>query len=292
MRLAGLMPVRNEDWILKAAIEVALEWVDVLVIGLHECKDNSEAIACCAMEEHPDKVVIVDQHPGPWHEMAHRTALLNIAREWKATHAAIIDADELLTPTLRYHIRPAIEKLRNGQLLRLPGFNLRAGGVEVYRRYHSTGIWGNRRFSLAFPIEPEIEWPGLLLHRREPFRSAGWDPIDDFDLEEGGILHYWGRSERRLVAKHALYKITEALLFPEKDQAEIDRMYTLFADPALSPEYGPWAYELLPAEFFPPAAASIEIDDSVAPWQEAEVTRLVELHGRERFHGLKLFGLA
>jgi hypothetical protein len=52
---------------------------------------------------------------------------------------------------------------------------------------------------------------------------------------KGGIMHLWGLNERRLIAKHAAYKMTETLRWPNKPRSEIDRMYSLAFDPSQGP---------------------------------------------------------
>jgi len=118
---------------------------------------------------------------------------------------------------------------------------------------------------------------------------------------QGGSFHLWGVSERRLRAKHALYKVTERLRWPSKPAGEIDRMYNLWRSPGDCAGYGnqewtkPWTFADVPREWWDPYQKEL-LDhlDPVAfsePWQEAEVRRLVAEHGAETFKGLDLFGV-
>lgn len=312
MKLVGLMPVRNEDWVLGLSARVALQWCDELVIFMHACTDGSTRITRELIGEKPGRV-----HPaacgGDWNEMEHRHSMLLEARRHGGTHIAMIDADEILTANLlpdqqgtgepgtgAAHgsaicvcARCLTSRLAPGQMLELPGYNLR-GSLD---RYHANGIWGNRWFSLAFKDTPEAHWGGDKFHSRAPsgVKWQTWRPIKQ---GEGGVMHLWGASERRLRAKSALYKITERLRWPDKPVQDIEKMYNwaITGEPG-HPSYGApesWMYADVPvkswwAHQLGPKESPIDFESE--PWQEAEIRRLVAEHGRERFAGLDLFGI-
>ena len=226
---------------------------------------------------------------GEWKEMEHRQWMLELARKASATHIAMIDADEVLTANLTeeplYGVKPIrslVETLAPGQMLELPGYNLR-GSLD---RYHSNGIWGNRWFSVAFKDTPEAYWAGDKFHSRNPaaVKWQNWRPIKQ---GEGGILHLWGASERRLRAKHALYKVVERTRFETKTVAAIDDLYNLAIKPRET-----WSFEVTPLEWWKHQVPRDCIAPHAEPWQEAEVRRLVAEHGKEKFQGLDLFGVA
>ena len=105
----------------------------------------------------------------------------------------------------------------------------------------------------------------------------------------GGVLHLWGASERRLKAKHALYKVTEHLRWPTKPVEEIDGYYNQAIYNTTSQ---PWTYADVPADWlnaYAPWMVHLHLD--AEPWQRAEVERLVHLHGFNTFRGLDLFGI-
>jgi hypothetical protein len=287
MKLVGIMPVRNEDWILGLSARVALKWCDVLIMGLHNCIDQSEEIADhLMMDEKHDRVISVNLPPGPWDEMRHRQILLEMARHQGATHIAIVDADEVLTANLWGSVRNMIPQ-SPGIILSLPGFNLR-GSRSLY---HDNGVWGKRWFSLAFQDEPRLRWSGDKFHSREPI-GRELHLVQPVTQETGGILHFWGASVRRLLAKHALYKMTERLRWPEKRISDIDQMYS-WAIRGDSGAYGTpatWTYSTAPPEWiagFP--FEHLHLDRE--PWQENECVALMKLYGPRTFAGLDLFGV-
>jgi len=295
LNLIGLLPARNEDWVLGLSARVALQWCDALVILDHASGDATGDIIDALQNEHPHRVrdLYAD---GEWDEMRHRQRMLEEARRFGATHIALIDADEILTATLLGAIRANIERLTSGTMLSLPGHNMR-GGIQ---RYHSNGLWGNRWFSVACKDDPALSWCGDQFHHREPF-GCTWRQSRPFSHGMGGVMHLWAADERRCQAKHALYKLTERLRFPDKPVAEIDAQYNMWrsrVDAArLHPTLetgGEWQYKNVPLAWLAKYQAlgwlkHLHLDRE--PWQESGVRRLVQEHGAEVFAGLDLFGV-
>ena len=94
-------------------------------------------------------------------------------------------------------------------------------------------------------------------------------------------------SWRRLLAKHAAYKVMERLKYPAKRVPEIERTYNLAPNEdglRLAPVPNGWW------EPYIHLMGYLDVDRE--PWQEAEVRRLVAEHGLVHFHGLTLFGVA
>ena len=99
-------------------------------------------------------------------------------------------------------------------------------------------------------------------------------------------MHLQFADWRRLVAKHALYKVTERLRWPDKPIAEIDRMYSQALDEREI------AFAPAPAEWWAPYQPWLKyLNCDREPWQEAEVRRLLNLHGPQKFAGLNLHGV-
>ncbi len=296
MKLIGMMPVRNEAWCLGLSLRVALLWCDEVVVLLHACTDRSHEIAWEVYRENEGRMHIVDWLTSTWEEMPQRQFLLEQARMNSATHLAIIDADEVLSGDLirrngfgqgAYFTR---DGLQLGQIMQLPGYNLRNG----INQYHSNGVWGNRWFSVAFADDPALSWSGDRFHHREP-QGKKLTPYRPIQQGQGGIMHLWGASERRLRAKHACYKVTERLRFPSKPAERIDNLYNLAITGSNGPGYGTpstWTYNTVPESWWAPYSHLMKyLDVDAEPWQEEEVRSLVAEHGREKFAGLDLFGM-
>lgn len=295
MRLIGLMAVRNEAYVLGLSARVALMWVDALVIGNHASTDKTGVIIADLVHDFPGRIGLTRQNDPEWDEMRHRQDMLVEARRIGATHIAMIDADEILTGNLirlngfgqgAYFLRDG--GLETGHMLTLPLYNLR-GGI---RRYHLNGLWGNRTVSVALKDSWELQWGGDTFHQREP-RGGKFQAFSPIAQGEGGVMHLWGANARRLIAKHALYKVTERLRWPDKDVRQIDFMYSQCVKGGLREDPKAWMFADVPEAWWKPYEHLMHyLDVEAEPWQEAEVRRLVAEHGRERFAGLDLFGVA
>jgi hypothetical protein len=286
MKLIGLMPARNEEWVLGLSLRAAVRWCDVVVVLDHASTDGTLRVIDDVASETGRVLRLRDENP-EWDEMRHRQRMLSAAREHGATHVALVDADEVLTGNLLSVIRGHIEALTDGEMLYLPGYNLR-GGID---RYHANGIWGNRWFATAFKDDPRASWRGDQFHHREPHGVDwhGWKPVAQ---SAGGVMHLWGASERRLLAKHRLYKMTEASRWPDKSRVQIDRYYNQAILPSANMSYAQnWEYASVPESWwlaYSDLMLHLHVDDT--PWQEAECRRLMAQHGAIRFRGLDLFG--
>lgn len=291
MKLVGLMPVRNESWCLGLTARAALLWCDHLIITLHACTDASLEIILEVSRENPDRVSWFSSGDPKWDEMSQRQELLSYARLGVGvTHIAIVDADEILCGNLLPQIRRHVESIPAGFMLHLPGYNLRHG----IHQYHSSGTWGRRWFSAAFKDDPRANWAGDTFHHREPL-GISWRPYRPLEQPDGGILHLWGASERRLIAKHALYKVTEKLRWPEKAVSAIDLEYSqaIKGRPHMGEHPANWRFQQVPDSWWAPYLPWLKyLDLEQEPWQERHVQALVKQHSRERFDGLDLFGVA
>ncbi len=285
MRLIALMPVRNEGWVLGLSARVALLWCDELVILLHACTDNSAAIAEEIQNEHRGRVHLLVEPEDKWDEMRHRQELLCGARAFGASHIALVDADEVMTGNITAFKTEEYMKLDARMVLQFPLYNTRGS----HMRYHLNGTWGQRWVTTAFVDDMRLHWRGDTFHKREPqgLNLQPWRPIQQ---GSGGVIHLWGASERRLRAKHALYKMTETLRWPHKSKLQIDAYY----NQAMQEQPGGWKLAQMPEEWWKPYEEMgwmkcLELD--AAPWQENKCQELLAEHGAPRFIGLDLFGV-
>lgn len=299
MKLVATMPVRNEDWVLGVSLRALLRWVDAVVVGLHCCTDESQAIVQAVSCEYPGRLTWMIFTDPTWSEMNHRQQLLASARRtFGATHIAIVDADEILTGNLLPTIRDRVAKLVEGQVLQLPWVCM-ARGVD---RYYTSGTWGTNFVSMAFHDLPKYGWAareGYDFHHRHPIGSTQRDVVRQLTVNDGGLMHLQFVSERRLRAKQALYLMTERLRWPWRQSND-----------ALNAMYGKAVYDSdpekqttaqAPLSWLQPyvdemkAGKSSMFSNPNPPgitWQEFECKRLIAEHGRDKFDGLDLFGIA
>jgi len=291
VKLIGLLPCRNEDWVIGLSARAALMWVDELIILDHASTDRTPDILRELFYEYRGRVFTVAQSDPTWREMAHRQYLLDIARQQNATHIAIVDADEVLSGNLLNSIRPAIERLRDGKLMQLPWTCLSQGTG----RYFSSGVWGTNWVTMAFADHPNYGWAardGYDFHHRHPVGSNSTLNVERRGSQgAGGLMHLQFSSRRRLRAKQALYKITEVLRWRHKfTDEQINAKYNLAvyeSDPLTTPTAE------VPAEWWEPYESLMHrLDVHAEPWQERAVRDAIAEHGRDKFAGLDLFGVA
>ncbi len=282
-------------------------WCDELILLDHWSTDRSREIMNQVDAEHPRRVIIRDWRTQEWTEMAMRQSMLFEARERGATHIVLVDADELLTGNLLSEsgavaesfgglswIREYCVSMPPRDLFLLPWVCL-ARGID---RYYSTGPWFDAYASTVFKDSPELHWQtrkGYDLHHRHPMgrEFKHYMPISQHanpSQHQGGLMHLQFLSERRLRAKQALYQVIEVLRWPGRmTPEELAKMYgqaVYKSDPAKIPT------SIVPEAWWAPYWDLLKyLDVDSAPWQEAEVRRLVAEHGKEKFQGLDLFGV-
>jgi Glycosyl transferase family 2 len=207
MCIVAIMAVRNEDWVLGLSLRALLMWCDEVIVGLHACTDQSRDIAEQVVAE-TKRVRILIQPDEEWREMAHRQALLEIARKRGATHIAYVDADEVLTGDLLPSIRDRVEECGPGRIL-----NLRWLCMPTLETYFASGVWGDNYVDVAFADLPNLHWSaseqaGYEHHHRRPMGQQLVPLRTGFG---GGLMHLQFLDSRRLRAKQYLYELRDRL---------------------------------------------------------------------------------
>lgn len=291
MKLIATMPVRNEAWVLGLSARVALMWNDALVILNHGSTDGTIDIIADLQAEFPGRVHCESVPTDRWDEMDHRQLMLEGARRLGATHISIVDADEILTANITSLVPPNLL----GVMLTLPLYNMR--GSPTW--YHASGGWARRETSVAFRDDAAYFWRpsdhlGAIAyqhHRREP-QGVRWGAFRPISHGVAGIMHLWGVTERRLMAKHALYKMRDRIRHPELEVASINRMYNQAIIGRPLDNHAHWQYAEAPAEWWAGYAHLMKyLDLKAIPSQEAECKKLLDRYGHEPFAELDLFGV-
>jgi hypothetical protein len=283
LRLVNIQPVRNEAWCLGLTARALLRWCDDAVFLLHACTDASESILEAVAGEYPGRVHVIHEAETIWREMHHRQRLLEYARCLDATHISVVDADEIIAgdtlPTMRDHVAQLSPK-------RFTAIKFRniIDGLDQYRA--ERGPWGTDAGTIvAFGDHPHLCWEarnGYDHHQRSPYGAsqAGY-------INGGGLLHLQFASRRRLIAKHALYKASERVKYPNKSIRDIDALYNM------APSLGGITRRPTPAEWWAPYTNLMHhCDIDAEPWQEKATRDLVSEYGAAYFNGLDLFGVA
>lgn len=294
MKIVAIMPVRNESWVLGLSARALLKWVDELVILDHCSTDGSRLIIRDIGAENITRLRWISDDDPIWHEMAHRQRLLECARGMRATHIVTIDADEVLSANLVPHMRDIVADIPPGTVLQLPWITCRD---SIYQQ-HRSGIWAQQHASAGFVDSPECTWQaraGYDFHQRAPMGRPE-RPFQPVKHVGGGILHLQYSNRRRLLAKQALYKMTEIIRWPGRDSiAEVNKRYDWSVYGASQkPTSGSPTFDLaaIPPDWwsgYDDLLKYLHLD--AEPWQEAECRKMVSQHGRDKFNGLDLFGV-
>lgn len=303
MKLIGVMICRNEDWCLGASIPAALRWVDELVLVDHCSHDGTVDLFSHLSTYYPNRIWYSRWEPtkkiphwstqenkeielevvdpsAPWDEMAMRENSLLLARKHKATHVAIIDADEILTANLTDRIRGEFEALAPAMQLDVPMLAMR--NLDEYQDDGS--LWSTAWLTLGFADAPELTWKpagdGYQHHHRSPYGITA-ERRFLVDKKDGGVMHLQFANRRRLLAKHWLYAYTDHLRWFGRETVEkLSWKYSLAleAPKNLSP---------VPYEWWQ-GHRKEAIRLTGIPWQEMKLRELIRDHGEKKFEGINL----
>lgn len=284
MKLIALMVVRNEDWVIEASLKAAFRWCDGVALYLDRCTDKTYDIVMDTVIGKNFKVrgESGGQH---WDEMAMRQQNLEDGRAMGGTHFAIVDADEILTANLMPVIKTWFLHLSPGQLMDLPMVPIR-GDLDHYQDDDS--VWSRAYLTVGFRDMPGLSHrpgpDGYQHHNRPPFGCLPnrMRPLEGL-AAHGGVMHLQFANQRRLLAKHVLYRMVDHLRWPGR---ETPKQLNYKYDQALQ---APGKLSAAPAAWWDGyAKETIKLDG--VPYQEDEIRRLLAEHGREAFEGLDLKG--
>jgi hypothetical protein len=284
VKLIGLMPVRNEAWVLGLSLRAAMMWVDEIVVLNHCSTDETGNILREIKAEYRDRLHILEDDDPVWHEMALRQRMLQAARSLGATHLALVDADEVLTGNLLPTIRAEIERTAPGTCVMIP-WRCLWRSLNSYRSDKGSA-WAEGFASVWFADSKNLFWKdrdGYDFHHRHPMGANLEMRLGD---SGGGLMHLQFVNWRRLRAKQALYKMTEAIRWPNYPVSLVEGRY----NPAVD-ERGLQTAEVPLAWWKPYARLMVHLQTAADPWQEVECQRLMALYGPEKFAGLDLFGV-
>lgn len=283
IEIKGLIPVRNEGWIIGFSLRAALMWMDSLVVLNHASTDDSrEILEEIQGEVGRERLTILDHSDLIWRDVLQRQMLLEAGRREDGEFFALLDADEVLSGNLLGDVRGFMETLKPGECFNLPWIAIWKQIFRYRTKAHVTS-WG----TAGFRDSPLLHWraeKGYDQHRRHPYESVH---MANPPVVSGGIMHFQYVDWRRITAKHALYKMNDAWRFPKrKTAAELNAQY----DATLS-EAG-LEVAATPLEWFFPYRAFLDkLKIGVEPWQEAACRKLWEEKGPKPFEGLDLYGV-
>lgn len=283
MRITGLLPVRNEGWILGFSVRAHLMWMDDLIVLNHASTDSTrEILEEIQGEVGRERLEVID-YPDPiWRDTAQRQFLLEAGRRADGEFFAMLDADEVLTGNLLGEVKGYVAGLKPGECLNLPWIAIWRDIYHYRTRAHVTS-WATS----AFRDAPLLHWrpeKGYDQHRRHPYESSH---APNPPVVSGGIMHFQYVDWRRIVAKHALYKMNDAWRFPaRKSAADLNAQYdATLSEKGLETAATPLEW------FFPYRGFLDKLKVGVEPWQEEACRKLWRDKGPKPFAGLDLYGV-
>ena len=154
MKIIGLLPVKNEEWILPTFLSNVLPVVDELIAIDDGATDNSRQI----LEDAGAQVMGYDdteQLKGGWPCGLIRSHLFKYAREAGGTHFVCLDADETFSTNFAHTARQYITQLKPGEKIAMQWLALWKSWTE-YR--HDRTVWSNNWKDFIVCDDPSLDY--------------------------------------------------------------------------------------------------------------------------------------
>jgi glycosyltransferase involved in cell wall biosynthesis len=220
MKIIGLVPFKNEEWILSTCLSSLKPICDEIICIDDNSTDESKKIALsfgCKVFDN-DKLTNVG-----WSEHHIRKNLLSLGRQMNGTHFICLDADEAITAPFTEISRKVLEKLKPGQKLSMQWLSLWKSLVS-YREDHS--IWSNLYKDFIVCDDHRVEYEYKWLHvDRTPGPTNNYNTIR-LNTEHGAIMHYQFSDWDRYQIKQCDYRCCELIKTPGTE-IEINRKYSI-----------------------------------------------------------------
>jgi len=273
MKIIGLLPVKNEAWVLPHALASLTAFCDVVIVADQNSDDGSREI-CRTFP----KVVLIESAESRTCTRA-RWQLLDAARSYDGFNLLwSTDADELVSPSAaRAFVDGRRSELTPGTLIEC-GYVHLWGGFDRYRVF--SVHYGPKWKALAFVDDRRMDWNRanlLSLHEpRVPIDGAAATIQADLT-----VLHLQWLLPNRTQSRQAWYRCREWL--DGRDSAGINERYqgTLPA-PRARTERVPeaWAHDIT----FPDLAAADE-----ESWTDRDLRRWFGEHTPQHFEPLEIW---
>jgi glycosyltransferase involved in cell wall biosynthesis len=220
MKIIGLMPVKNEEWILNATIPQLKKFVDEILILDVESTDRTKQI----LKQHG--VFVLDQKYHPVNLSMWRQRLLNWGRERGGTHFVWLDADEAFSSNFTLSFKSYLKKLSPGQKLSMYWAPV-WGSPNTIRSDNS--VWCNLYKDFVFCDDETSNFDNVALHEgRTPGVNSPENTIT-VPKANGSVLHFQFVSQERFHMKQAFQRCRE-LQYQNTTPFEINKKYSITID--------------------------------------------------------------
>jgi len=261
MKIIAILAVKNEEWCLEYCLK-SLSFADKIIA----IDDNSTDSTLEILKRYGCTVIPFDTEAEiGWKEYAIRSKLLDIAREYKATHIIAIDADESCSPEFQKNAYSILEKLKPGQALELEWLNLCSKNTykkpEIFKVFafcdDKTSVY-NDGF-IGIPRVPQTEI--------KPLKITG----------NSLIFHFQFIDKERCEYKQVWYMISE---FLKKDRSapRINNIYNHTKKNICE--------EITDTGKQPPSIPSI---NNTSIWQKEEIFKKINEYGIQYFEPLDIW---
>ncbi|HZW61610.1 MAG TPA: glycosyltransferase family 2 protein [Candidatus Babeliales bacterium] len=282
-KIVALIPVRNEQHIIKQCLTALSLYADAIVV-LDDCSDDNtlEIIKTLSQECRIERILT----KATWYrdEYEDRSRLLQAGREIGGTHFILIDADEMFTANCLQNnfLREKILKLNPGERLGLVWIQLWRS-LDYYR--HDNSCWSNAYGDFIFCDDGICSYVQEKVHtsRRTPNLNGALYLIEGYQY---GLMHFQFVNWRNLLIKQAWYRCLEHILLPEQEVTEINKKYAPSKNEqdivlALSPREWFEGYA-----FFDPSIFAIP-----EGWKEKQVLKWFKEYGKDYFAHLDIWDI-
>lgn len=223
MKVIGLVPFKNEEWILPTYLSNVLPVVDEVIAIDDGSTDNSKKI----MEDAGVKVYGSDRI----HDMEYgasitpRENLLRLGRESGGTHFVMLDADETFTTNFIQNAREVMSQMKPGQKLIMQWLAL----WKSWDKYRDDNTpWSNNFKDFIFCDDgtSNHSWDGKSLH------TIGRTPVSNgqeyrLSPEHGAVLHYQFSNFNLFQFKQVWYRVKELSLYGNGNENTINSTYSI-----------------------------------------------------------------
>jgi hypothetical protein len=277
VKTIGLLPVRNEAWILPHSLACLSGFCDVILVNDQNSGDSTREIC----RQFP-KVVLVESPKAEICEIG-RWQLLDVARDYDGQNLLwCSDADELLSPALyQTFLSRERDRLTPGTVIEARFYHL-WGRRDKYRDDNSPYAPYWKAFALVDSRATDFDRSERLpLHQPRVPVGDGQVTLRADDLH---VLHLqWLISDRNQM-KQAWYRCREWL--DGRRAAEINARYSI-TFPAPRARTSPVPPEWTRGLSFPDTPG-----ESEASWQERDILEWLDEYGVEFFEPLELWHIA